>query len=100
MSAKANGAPTILPPRLPRATAPPAGKLRPRRDFIWCGLSIDASSVRAQRPRPGFINSEPIFLRHAKGLQSDTNRPAVSSFFQSVEHFIRNRFADTPRVDD
>ena len=40
-SAKANGAPTILPRRSPPATAPPAARSRRRTGFIWCGWSID-----------------------------------------------------------
>src|SRR5580704_3992655 len=42
MSAKANGAPTILPRRSPPATAPPAARSRRRMGFIWCGWSIEA----------------------------------------------------------
>ena len=46
--ARANGAPTISPPRSPRATAPPAARWRRRTGFIWCGWIIDRSPKYAQ----------------------------------------------------
>ena len=40
-SARAAGAPTILPPRSAAQTAPPAARSRRRTGFIWCGWIID-----------------------------------------------------------
>src|SRR6476646_3361980 len=63
MWAKANGAPTILRPRLRRATAPLAGRWHRHRDFIWCGWSIEFSlsphAGRGRRRLPKILIDHP-----------------------------------------
>ena len=70
-SARASGAPTTWPARLPRATAPPAARWRRRTGFIWCGWIIETAPCKRGCSR----NSCRGFCDRSRSARQD-RRPA------------------------